>query len=31
MSLKIGDVAPPFTLKATDKKDVSLSDYAGKN
>ncbi len=31
MSLKIGDLAPPFTLKATDKKDVSLSDYAGKN
>lgn len=31
MSLKIGDKAPDFTLKATDKSDVSLSSYAGKN
>jgi glutaredoxin-dependent peroxiredoxin len=31
MSLKIGDKAPDFTLKATDKSDVSLGQYAGKN
>ena len=31
MSIQIGDIAPPFTLKSTDKKDVSLSDYTGKN
>lgn len=31
MSLKIGDVAPSFTLKASDKSDVSLQDYKGKN
>lgn len=31
MSLKIGDTAPPFTLKSSDKTDVSLSDYNGKN
>lgn len=31
MSLKIGDTAPSFTLKSTEKKDVSLSDYSGKN
>lgn len=31
MSLKIGDTAPPFTLKASDKSDVSLKDYEGKN
>jgi peroxiredoxin len=31
MSLNIGDVAPSFTLKSSDKSDVSLSDYAGKN
>ena len=31
MSLKIGDTAPAFTLKSSDKTDVSLSDYAGKN
>jgi peroxiredoxin len=31
MSLKIGDKAPAFTLKDTEKQDVSLSDYAGKN
>lgn len=31
MSLKIGDIAPSFTLKASDKSDVSLTDYSGKN
>ncbi len=31
MSLQIGDKAPNFTLKASDKSDVSLSSYAGKN
>ncbi|MCZ2101250.1 MAG: redoxin domain-containing protein [Chitinophagales bacterium] len=31
MSLKIGDKAPAFTLKDTEKNDVSLGDYAGKN
>jgi glutaredoxin-dependent peroxiredoxin len=31
MSLKIGDIAPDFTLKSSDKKDVSLKDYQGKN
>ncbi|MBK9735224.1 MAG: redoxin domain-containing protein [Saprospiraceae bacterium] len=31
MTLKIGDVAPSFTLKSSDKADVSLSDYKGKN
>jgi peroxiredoxin len=31
MSLKIGDAAPQFTLKSSDKADVSLSDYSGKN
>lgn len=31
MALKIGDVAPSFTLKSSDKADVSLSDYKGKN
>lgn len=30
-TLKIGDKAPEFTLRATDKSEVSLSDYAGKN
>lgn len=30
MSLKIGDVAPEFTLKDSEGNDVSLSDYAGK-
>lgn len=29
--VKIGDTAPAFTLKTTDKSDVSLSDYYGKN
>jgi peroxiredoxin len=31
MSLQIGDKAPDFTLKASDKSDVTLSSYAGKN
>lgn len=31
MALQIGDIAPNFKLKATDKSDVSLSDYKGKN
>ena len=31
MSLKIGDKAPAFTLKNTEKEDVSLSDFSGKN
>ena len=26
----IGDTAPAFTLKTTDKSDVSLADYSGK-
>ena len=28
--VNIGDTAPAFTLRATDKREVSLSDYAGK-
>ena len=28
---KIGDTAPDFTLKNTDKIDVSLSDYRGRS
>lgn len=31
MGLKIGDKAPAFTLKDTEKQDVSLSDFSGKN
>ncbi|KXK39671.1 MAG: redoxin domain-containing protein [Saprospiraceae bacterium] len=31
MSLKIGDKAPLFTLKDTDKNDVSLADFHGQN
>tara|TARA_B100001559_G_scaffold89073_1_gene74452 strand:- start:89 stop:556 length:468 start_codon:yes stop_codon:yes gene_type:complete len=27
--VNIGDTAPAFTLKTTDKSDVSLSDYSG--
>jgi len=29
-TLKIGDVAPDFTLKTADKKDWHLSDFRGK-
>jgi len=31
MSLTIGSQAPNFTLKSSEKTDVSLSDYKGKN
>ena len=31
MALKAGDKAPLFTLYAADTKEVSLSDYAGRN
>ncbi len=31
MSLKVGDQAPDFKLVSSDKKEVSLSDYQGKN
>lgn len=31
MSLKVGDQAPDFKLFSSDKKEVSLSDYRGKN
>jgi len=31
MALKIGDVAPEFTLRDTEKKEVALQDYKGKN
>lgn len=31
MKLKAGDKAPLFTLHASDTKEVSLSDYAGRN
>ena len=31
MSLQIGDKAPNFKLYNSDKQEVSLSDYAGKN
>lgn len=30
MSLKVGDIAPEFTLKSHLLEDVSLSDYKGK-
>jgi len=30
MTLKIGDVAPDFTLVSSEKTQVSLSDYKGK-
>ena len=28
--VNVGDAAPAFTLRATDKREVSLSEYAGK-
>ncbi len=31
MSLQIGDQAPDFKLYSSDKQEVSLSDYRGKN
>ena len=31
MKLKVGDPAPNFTLPSHLDKDVSLSDYRGKN
>lgn len=31
MNIKIGDKAPSFTLRASDKSEVSISDYEGKN
>lgn len=31
MKLELGSVAPDFTLKSSDKSDVSLNDYQGKN
>jgi peroxiredoxin len=31
MKLKVGDIAPSFTLISSDKKEVSLSDFNGKN
>ncbi len=31
MSIQIGDNAPNFTLISSDKKEVSLTDYKGKN
>jgi len=31
MTLKVGDKAPNFTLRDTEKAEVSLSEYRGKN
>ena len=31
MSVKVGEKAPDFKLRATDKSEVSLADYKGKN
>ncbi len=31
MSIKVGDKAPNFTLYSSEKQEVSLSDYKGKN
>ena len=31
MTLKVGDKAPNFTLRNTEKAEVSLSEYRGKN
>lgn len=30
MTLKVGDIAPDFTLIDTDRKPVKLSDFRGK-
>jgi len=31
MNLKKGDKAPTFTLRNTEKKEISLADYSGQN
>lgn len=31
MSIKIGEKAPGFLLPSTSGKDISLTDYLGKN
>ena len=31
MSVKVGEKAPSFVLKSSEKADVSLEDYSGKN
>ena len=31
MSINVGDKAPEFTLVSSEKKEVSLADYSGKN
>lgn len=31
MTLKVGDKAPNFTLRDTEKAEISLNDYRGKN
>ncbi len=31
MAVKVGETAPDFTLFSTEKKEVSLSNYEGKN
>ena len=31
MQLKVGDKAPSFTLRNTEKKEISLEDHKGKN